>query len=117
MNTLKKFLMMALVVQLASIMMPTQAHAQTKKADPTVTSSAELNKVEIKKEELPDTTKKILASVEFKDWTVTKVYKLKTNVKDASGKEIFEYEVEVAKADQKQILMFDKDGNIKSKEG
>ena len=121
MNTLKKIMMMVLVIQLANFMLSTQVYGQTKKAEPTVSPSAStstaLAKVEIKKEELPETTKNILAANEFKDWTVSKVYKVKTKVKDASGKEIEEYEVEMTRAEQKQVLMFDKDGNIKTKEG
>ena len=118
MNTLKKFMMLALVISFTTFMMSTQVYAQTKKTEPTVSATPDMAaKVEIKKEELPETTKKILAGNEFKDWIVTKVYKVKTKEKDASGKEIVEFEVEVAKADQKQVLFFDKDGNVKHKEG
>lgn len=119
MNTLKKFLMIVLVLHLTNYVMSSQVYAQVKKAEPTVTTPdlQASNKVEIKKEELPETTKKILAANEFKDWTITKVYKVKTKEKDAAGKEINEYEVEVTKVDQKQVLFFDKDGNVKSKEG
>ena len=118
MNTLKKFMMLILVIQLANFALSTQVYGQTKKAEPAVAATPDqANKVEIKKEELPETTKKILAANELNDWTVTKVYKIKSTMKDANGKEINEYEVEVSKADQKQVLFFDKDGNVKSKEG
>ena len=119
MKTLNKILMMVLVIQLATYMLSTQVYGQTKKAEPTVAAPdlQASSKVEIKKEELPETTKKILAANEFKDWTITKVYKVKSKEKDAAGKDINEYEVEVTKADQKQVLFFDKDGNVKSKEG
>jgi len=118
MNTLKKIMMMVLVILLANFMLSTQVYGQTKKPESAITATPDMaTKVEIKKDELPETTKKILAANEFMDWTVTKAYKVKTKIKDASGKEISEYEVEVTRAEQKQVLMFDKDGNLKSKEG
>ena len=110
-------MMVALVLQLAMVLLSTQVSGQEKKIEPAAASTVDMsNKVEIKKEELPEATKKVLAGNELKDWMFVKAYRVKTKVKDANGKEIEEYEVELKKDKVTQVLLFDKDGNLKVKE-
>jgi len=60
-------------------------------------------RVKVKKDELPETAKKILNSDQFKGWSIVNIYKTKEG----------EYEVELKKGDTTQAVKFDKEGNIK----
>jgi len=60
-------------------------------------------RTKIKKEELPQTARNVLASDAFKGWTISEVYKTKTG----------EYEVEMKNGSKSQTIKFDKDGKAK----
>jgi len=66
-------------------------------------SSAQDDKVKIKKEELPEAARQTLDGDAFKGWTMVNTYRLKNG----------EYEVELKKGDTTQTLKFDKSGKVK----
>lgn len=61
------------------------------------------DKTKIKKEELPEASRKALEGDAFKGWALLNAYKL------ANG----EYEVELKKGDTVQAIKFDKEGKLK----
>lgn len=67
-------------------------------------------KEKIKKDELPAATIKVLEG-DYKDWLFVQAYRVKA--KDAQGKEISEFEVELKKNELIQTFKFDKNGNSK----
>lgn len=71
----------------------------------------ESNKEKIKKEELPDAAMETLNSSAYKDWSIVQAYRIKS--KDAQGKEVIQFEVELKKDNNTQIVKLDKDGNKK----
>lgn len=66
-------------------------------------SNPQDDKIQIKKNELPEAARKTLDGDAFKGWSITTAYKLKNG----------DYEVELRKGDTTQTLKFDKDGKVK----
>jgi len=60
-------------------------------------------KLKIRKEDLPDGVKKSLEGDAFKGWAVLNAYKRNNS----------EYEVEIKKGPNVQVLKFEKDGKVK----
>ena len=105
MKTIKFFLVTGLMITLFD----PQTIGQAKQAESAVQSEPEKEK--IKSEDLPAATTKLLKGDAFKGWTIVQAYKVKS--KDAQGKEIAGYEVEVKKDNVTQVLKFDKDGKAR----
>jgi biotin-(acetyl-CoA carboxylase) ligase len=71
---------------------------------------AQAEKEKIEKEDLPAAAIKHLGE-KYKGWNVGQAYRVKA--KDQQGNEKVEFEVELEKAGQAQVIKFDKDGNLK----
>jgi len=82
------------------------AQAQEMKA----VQSQQPGKEKIKKDELPAAAIKSLEG-DYKGWLFVQAYRVKA--KDAQGKEISEFEVELKKNELIQTFKFDKNGNSK----
>ena len=61
------------------------------------------DRVKIKREELPEATRKTLEGDAFKGWAIANSFKTKTG----------EFEVELKKGENTQTIKFDKDGKLK----
>ena len=61
------------------------------------------DRLKIKKDELPESARKILDGDQFKGWSIVNIYKTKEG----------EYEVELKKGDTTQAVKFDKEGRVK----
>ncbi len=66
-------------------------------------SAIQNDKAKIKKEELPEATRKTLNGDSYKGWTISSAYKLKNG----------EYEVKLTKGTETQTVTFDKEGKVK----
>jgi hypothetical protein len=107
MKTTKIFIVMLALVVITT----TTAIAQTNKKPTAQSVQAEPTMEKIKKEELPSAIIKTLDSDAFKGWAVVQAYRAKS--KDAQGKEVIEYQVDVKRENLNQTLRFDKEGNPK----
>jgi hypothetical protein len=106
MKTSKIFIVMLVLVAI------TITTITAKAKEPAVQAvQAEPAKEKIKKEELPAAAIKTLDGDAFKGWTVVQAYRVKS--KDAQGKEVVEYQVDVKKDNLTQTVKFDKEGNSK----
>src|SRR6478609_3957220 len=61
------------------------------------------DRLKIKKDELPESARKILDGDQFRGWSIVNIYKTKEG----------EYEVELKKGDTTQAVKFDKEGRVK----